>query len=421
MKIMHRYFKNTNLKNQRGIALMLVLSSLVLFTAFAIEFAYDTNISAHLSANDRSRLQAEYLGRSAYNFTLLELKFDKVFKQIIKNQNLGAMLGEAANEPLCKQFPISTGMIKYMVLGEGEAPEGAPEEVSKMTSMSKVEGAKEFIDFAGDFDGQCFDVAGKINLNSLALYNPDANRDADGLNEYDRFKQFLISFMRQQAFEGFFEGNDFTVEDIVNNIGDWVDPNDQMNVIGGVSSTSERGPYEKVGAKYPVRNQKFLSKDELYLVAGVDDVWLTPMNDYFTVYGSTGIDPCQADDIVVAGILARFLSASPDYKGIRIDQPEIMEKFLTAIHDGCAQGGDEAAMKQNITKSLVSVLGQYVTGGVVDEKTLKGFIDSLGIGGGVFTLINSGQVGNTTVRINSVVDVREEDPNKWQLLYWRMY
>ena len=38
-----------------------------------------------------------------------------------------------------------------------------------------------------------------------------------------------------------------------------------------------------------------------------------------------------------------------------------------------------------------------------------------------FTLKLAGQVGDTLVRIRAVVDVKETDPKKWKLLYWKVY
>ena len=162
------------IRNQKGIALMLVLSAIVVLTTMIVEFAYNTNVNYHLSLNERDRLKAYYLAKSAYSFMLLELKFDKQFRRIIESQNLGQYLGETANLPLCQQFPLSTGLIRTIFVGGGmpselfggeddgaEGEDGGEEaggdsdeieDLQNDVSVSQEKSAKEFLEFEGDFD-----------------------------------------------------------------------------------------------------------------------------------------------------------------------------------------------------------------------------------------------------------------------------
>jgi len=159
-----------NLKNQSGVALILVLSAIVIITTMAAEFALQYKRDYHLALNDRDRLKAHYLALSSYRFMLVELKFDKMFQRTVQQQNLGQFMGSEANIPLCQQFPISTQLIKavFVESGEGGGEEGAeggaeeggegggspiPAEFSKMISIEQREAAREFLNVDGDFDG----------------------------------------------------------------------------------------------------------------------------------------------------------------------------------------------------------------------------------------------------------------------------
>ena len=60
--------------NERGIALLLVIGSILILTMIGVEFAYDAQVEYHLAVHQKERLQAYYLALSAYNLVRLELK-----------------------------------------------------------------------------------------------------------------------------------------------------------------------------------------------------------------------------------------------------------------------------------------------------------------------------------------------------------
>ena len=175
--------------NKKGVALMLVLSAIVVLSTVLVEFAYNTNVNYNLAMNERDRLQSYYLAKSAYSFMLLELKFDRMFRQIVQSQNLSQYLGGAANMPLCQQFPLSTGLIRAVFTGggleglmggaggeedEGEGGEESQiedkiERLQRSASVSAEKMASEFLEFEGDFDGECIDEGTKINLNGILI------------------------------------------------------------------------------------------------------------------------------------------------------------------------------------------------------------------------------------------------------------
>lgn len=430
-----------SLNNQRGVALILVLSALVIITTMAAEFAYNTNVNYHLALNDRDRLKAHYLALSSYRFMLVELKFDKMFQNVVRQQNLGQFMGVEANIPLCQLFPISTQLIKAVFVESGEGGEGEegagdaaalPEQFSKMISIEQREVAREFLNIDGDFDGECVDESTKINLNAFAQWKPD-QPVTEGLNDFDKFKAFLIQFFKNPSYEEAFEKAEVTPEDVVRNIADWVDTNERVNELGGVMGAPEDSMYTATERTYPLKNYKFTTPQEIYLVAGVTDDWYAPLENRFTIYGDEKIDVCNADRDIVIALIRRYVESKEDPPAIDFNNPETTEALATAISDGCAVGGTGNGLANNIATALDAKIAE-LTGTAAEASgapttpgapVTQSAAAPTGFGAFVaterryFALKMVGMSGDTVVTIRAVVTPEERNPNKWKLLYWQ--
>ena len=62
---------------QRGVALILVLTTLAILTSIGVEFSFSTRVNLKLAENLRDELRAFYLARSAVNLSRLLLHFQK--------------------------------------------------------------------------------------------------------------------------------------------------------------------------------------------------------------------------------------------------------------------------------------------------------------------------------------------------------
>ncbi len=411
---------------------MLVLAALVVLTTMAAEFAYNTNVSYHMALNERDRLKAQYLALSSYRFMLVEIKFDKVFRSVVEKQNLGQILGGSANVPLCQQFPISTALIKAVFLGgeEGEGEEGVgagmlPEEFSRLVSIEQREEAGKFLDFEGDFEGECIDESSRINLNAFAGWKPDKIIEGK-LNEYDQFKEFLVKYLSDPAYEDLFEKADVKPIDVVRNIADWVDTNERMNEPGGVMGAPEDTLYERKGLTYPLKNSKFTTPDEIYLVEGVVDDWFYPLQNRFTVYGDEKVDVCNAPGDVVAALIRRYVESKPDAPAIDFNDTELVDKLVAAVMDGCSLGGTGSQLKKNVSDTLDMALKEvagtaYAPSAEAGAAAGMNFGDFIATERRFMTLKLTGLVGDIAVTIRTTLDVGEKDPKQWKVLYWRVY
>lgn len=411
-------------------ALILVLGAVAIMTAMAVEFAYNTNVAYHLAQNELDRLRAQYLAQSAYRFMQVELKFDRMFRQVVQSQNLGQFLGANANLPLCQQFPISTGLIRAVFLG-GEGAAELPPELKKVVTINQAEEAQEFLNFDGDFDGECLDESTKINFNFFYGLDPFQKGAEGQQNAYDRYKIDITKFLSVEAYKEVFEDADVKPADAVRNIADWVDANEVINELEGVQAGPEMSLYDRMDKGYPVKNGKLSTPDEVYLVDGVVDEWYAPLAKYFTVYGDgQTVNVCTADDVIVQIIIRRYVESDPSLPPVKLDDAETMAKLVNAVKDGCAMGGQGNQLKQQISQSLATAIGAAAAGGEAAEggtpagtggTAATGFASYLSVEPRYFGLVLTGVVGDTTVRIRSVLDVKEADPKKWKLLYWRIY
>ena len=431
------------LKNSRGVALMLVLSAISVLTVMGVEFAYNTSVYYNLAQNELDRLKAYYLAKSAYSFMQLELKFDRMFQQTVQSQNLGQFLGENAQLPLCQQFPLSTGLIRAVFSGGGieglmsgaagaegvEGEEGeVPEEIEDMrkgASMSQEQGASDFLQFEGDFDGECVDESTKIDLNGF--YGLSQSPGTEGTaSAFDQYKQFIFRFLSQPRFRLLFDKADVRIPDVVNNIGDWIDGNREMNDFDNRVGGAEVSLYQKEEAPYSVRNGKLITLLETYLVEDVVDDWFQPMMDFFTVYGDGKVNVCTTSEEVLKSLIQRYVDDTPGLPPLRLEDPEEMGRLTGAVTEACAQGGTGDALKQAINTGLATAIGS-IAGEQEGETTTTTGAAAGGFGNYVstdrryFSLKLAGQMNDITVRIKAVIDVKEADPLKWKLLYWKVY
>src|SRR5918912_3113971 len=83
---------------QRGIALVLVLTTIAILASIGVDFSYSSRVSLKLAENLRDETRAEYLAKSAVNLSRLLLHFQKQVDQMggqIAGGLVGSFLGGA--------------------------------------------------------------------------------------------------------------------------------------------------------------------------------------------------------------------------------------------------------------------------------------------------------------------------------------
>ncbi|MBI2343234.1 MAG: general secretion pathway protein GspK [Deltaproteobacteria bacterium] len=440
MKMTWRH-RRKGLQRQRGVAIILVLGAITILSALAVDFGLESDIQMRLALAERDRLQAEYLARSGINFLRLLMVKEASLKGMITQLSGGAI---DPTIPICKQFPLSTEMLRALFgLGASGAPaeEGTPTESGeegeaaegRLITAFDTAAAAEFLSFRGDFEGECADESGKLNLNVFAQLNP-LEATIGGMNRYDRAKFTLQQFLERAEVKALFGDHpEEQIADAVRNIADWIDPDDAINDRPGVQGGAEHSAYNERDTDFHIRNGKMVTLDEAYLVAGVTDEWFAPLRPYLTVYGKEKLNICLAEPAVIEALVLSYAANNDRIPPVSRENTELIQRVLDAIATLCAELQPSV---QTITQQVEAILmGQAVdaetgaptgAGPTTPSATAGGtFADWIDLAGGPYRLIGTGRVPSsggreTVVTIELVLDKSAQDPQQWKLLYWNM-
>lgn len=300
---------------QRGMALILVITSIAILTTVAVDFQFNSSVDLQLAANARDELRAEYLARSSINMSRLLLRFQRQVDAMGGNLNIGGMLdsmgiqmppelqgvlpqgGGGLNLRLWELVPIDCGLLGMLTAMSGGA---SYEEARATTAPQFGEGAdldpmsalggmqRSFGDFDGCFTAEITDEEQKLNLNRLNHTGQTgmiAMLHARALIGDPRF-----DFIYEQP-----DANNvkMSADDVLIAIHDWIDDRDtqaQINIHGnGVDPFpdgfgDENRNYLGYLFRYRSKNAPFDTLDELYQVDGVSDLWMAAFRDRVTVY-----------------------------------------------------------------------------------------------------------------------------------------
>jgi len=261
-------------KRERGIALLLVLSSLTLMALAVADFGEESTSDFQSAHAERDALQAEYMARSSVNLARLWIASEPTMRQA-----LGILRLLFGGKPV-PQLPIWD--FSQQVLGafsDKEGQEGFGKlggfDFGKAKNLGGPEGARFWVAVA--------DEDGKINLNLGARGNVIAE---------NRFGAAFLGLTGSNSFDPLFErndrdGNTSDRKTICGALMDWADPDENLytceprNFQGGGSSASPEDQSPGLLKRpYRIKNAPYDSLEEVRLVRGIGD-------DFFATF----IDP----------------------------------------------------------------------------------------------------------------------------------
>ncbi|MCE9624223.1 MAG: general secretion pathway protein GspK [Deltaproteobacteria bacterium] len=432
--------KKSRLSSSRGIALLMVLASLAIMSGLIVEFAYNSNVTYNLAMNEKDRVQAYYLAESALSFSKLILKFDKEARKLA---------GEASNklgrtvqiQPLYEMIPLNSEVLRGVAQAQegtpseggeggegGEAPSASGSPAQALGGFN-VQGAESFLAFEGDFSSEITEEEAKLNVNAFVNLIP-------GDKNYDRLKSTLYHLLLTDEFKGMFDDKFRGAKDLAQNIADYSDRDDAQNDAGG----QDRGR-EGVGlaaGQVKMKNAKLLSLEELMLVPGMNEGIFQKLKPYLTVYGvDEKIFVCRAKDPLVKALILAYTENNTKLEPLRDENTDLLTKATDAVLNSCP---DMQAMANELDKAL-GVAGSESSpssgesGTKGPTSTLPGATTRTGAPVGaaadnfsnmiknenkIFTVIGIGTVGETEVRLKTVLDTTNPNPNRWPMLYWRV-
>jgi general secretion pathway protein K len=147
----------------------------------------------------------------------------------------------------------------------------------------------------GRFVVEITDLSGRIQLNNLVKWSQDDRTWIHDPNQQKVLKRFLSS----EEFD--LEPED--VDDIIDAIKDWIDPDDDQTEFG-----AENSYYQSMEPAYSCRNGPFRELEELLLVKGITKELFygttekPGISNYLSVYGNGEININTADPLVLASL-----------------------------------------------------------------------------------------------------------------------
>lgn len=266
------------LNNERGVAIIIALFSMMLLLVIATDLAYDTNVEFVVASQRVNRIKAYYAAKSGVEISLFRIMLYKKamasFGDKIKDNPQGQNL---INQ--IWQFPFSWPPM---------LPDDA-DPVAKDNVATAVEESFMDAQFTTTITGE----GGKIDLNDLG----SPSEEIANATNAAVLAIFTSELENNEDFREEYSNENF--EELVNNIADWVDDNSE-----GRNSRGEDQAYEQPedeGIKLPP-NRAFRTMDEVHMVAGMNDTFFKLLKDRVTVYGTKGLNPNSASNLVIKSL-----------------------------------------------------------------------------------------------------------------------
>lgn len=283
------------LHNQKGVALMMIMTAIILLMAIYGEFTFESKISRIKATNILDRSQAKLLAESGLQLAVTRLRlYKEAYNKIQSNPSAKQMVPTQLLNQLWEVpfiFPIPVG---------GNANRAFKDTVEKFTKETLLD---------GEMKVSIQNISNRLNLNLLRVdmtkYNPDPNVD-DGQDEnsminmadnailtdvsVDQSLFFLLKKLvdekkeKDEAFEDRYANINY--QEMLTTLKYY------MSDIGGMQQDPLAGEAEKNFQQIPL-SPKFgplSSASELYSIPGWNDELIELIQNEFSVYPTTQID-----------------------------------------------------------------------------------------------------------------------------------
>lgn len=385
---------------KRGMALLLVLTSVAVLTAVAVEFSYDTRIDTTLAANARDELRAHYMARSATNLARLVLHFQHQL------DTWGGGIPQIPGMPMPKirlweVLPVESSSINMFVGAiSGPPPDDVPDAPLSPSpgELVPATGLTNFGSYEGSFNASITDEESKINLNRLN--NPGVGGQVAAQQLMLMWNDPRWDFLFNETTS---HREKYTREELMLHIRDWIDEDEGGSGLDRISgeivqsASDEVGPYTRYRPSYKPKNALFDSVDEVYLVAGVTDRLMAAFGDRLTVYPDINAKlNINTNDPLQQYLIILVMAANENDPALQ--NPMTIELILEQIQ--------LARMLPFIGLSVQQLVGIVEGAGIQVKPEIKHNPQGnpyVGDQSPTFRIEAVGQVGNVTRKLTTVV------------------
>ena len=423
----------------RGVALILVLTTIAILTAIGVDFSYSSRVSLKLAENLRDETRAYYMARSAVNLSRLLLHFQKQV-DALGGQLTGAIQGmlnknQPAQKPLpgapqtagasslgirlWEILPIDSNAFGALLSGsvEGlsmsaEKPAGEPgPPPPRAGERPQVE--HSFGSFDGSFNTRIVDENSRINVVGLNGLSGAARAAVIQLRAMMSDKKYDFIFDEEDA-----NHDRATRDDVIIAMRDWIDVDETGSALDPTlppdpfvnGFSDENAAYDRYDPRYKAKNDKFDSLEELYMVRGVNDRFMAAFGDRLTVWPDINSklnintnDPAQ--------MLTNILIAAQNPNDPALRDPRLLQTILQEI-----QLRKMFSFFGMSAQDFVSILRANGIRLRVDPNTPGDVERFFGSTSDTFRITATGRVGRIEKTITAVV---RYDDTLGKLLYWK--
>lgn len=278
------------MKSERGVALMMILTAIVLLMAVYGEFTFDSKISRLKATNILDRAQAKLLAESGLQLAMARLRlYKEAANYVAKNENAKSavppqLINQLWEVPFIYPIPVTKG-----------ASRSFRDTVEKFQTESLVE---------GEFRVNIQNISNRMNLNLLRMdmtkMDPNEPQDYSVINPGDvsvssdvSVHQTLYALLRRlveekkekdEAFED--RNGALNYQEMITNLKYFI--SDQ----GSLMQDPLAGEAEQTFQKIPLTPKygPMSSASELYAIPGWNDELIELIQNEFSVYPSAQID-----------------------------------------------------------------------------------------------------------------------------------
>ena len=392
--------------SQSGIALLIVITSLMFMTVLVTDLNYGARVRLLMAAHQRDEAQAYWLARTGTNLYALILAANK---ELAKNDMLSGLtesFGVNLGDALWQMVPaINTGLLRMLFAFGGSVDDEAIEDfqssgrVSDEVAEKSREGGgrfddKNFLDFEGDFSATITDEDSRVSIAKLGESVPETGDWRD-----DPAAQQLYGLMSGEENDQWFYDRGLDRWSCIGNLKDWIDAD---NMISSGQGSYEDNLYNRLDSPYLTKNAPFDSKEEIRLVDCWQDDVYDRFKDQITIYGNGRININTASDEVIRGLIRAFIPAmTAPGADSRLDQ------VMTDLRN---------YMLMTSFKKPKDFKAWLEAQNLGDMK--KGLNKAIKTSSDVFRVVSIGQVGETAVTITMVMDFSDSSFGK--TVFWRV-
>ena len=307
--------------SQRGVALVLVLTTVAILTSIGVDFSYSSRVSLKLAENLRDGTRAYYLARSAVNLSRLLLHFQKQVDALGGQLTQGLQsalggLGAQAGQPAAKLpapttaagaaapssslgirlwelLPIDSNAMGALLAGAVDGFDKPPATDSSQPPETKPAPRDApviqhgFGAFDGSFNARIVDENSRINVTGLDGLSTSALTTLVQLRALTADPKYDFIFDDEDA-----NHDRVRRDDVMLAMKDWIDLDETGSAIDPTNTANpfvngysdENSAYDRYEPRYKAKNGHFDSLEELFMVRGVNDRFMAAFGDRLTIW-----------------------------------------------------------------------------------------------------------------------------------------